>query len=80
MAIYNGILKATVGVKDVALWKGPRMATLTVVAVAAPKAIRHIPRKMKNASSSDASYGEAMSQEEVGAFFFACASPGATCV
>ena len=40
MAIYNGIQKATVGVKDVALWKGPHMAALKVAAVAAPKAIR----------------------------------------
>ena len=40
MTIYNWVQKNTVGVKDVALWKGPCMAALKVAAVAAPKAIR----------------------------------------
>ena len=80
LAIYNGIQKATVGVKDVALWRGPHMAALKVVAVAAPKAI-----KADNKEDEErVVVGRLIWGGDVARggrrLFFDCASPGATCV
>jgi len=80
LTIYNGIQKGTVGVKDVALWKGPYMAALKVAAVAA-----RIAKKANKKEGTESVVvgrlrrGGGMSAEEVDAVA-ACASPRATCV